>query len=69
MFMSRATRPLGSPLNGLIRTMYTARKPDSSRPNWLRVSLALGSTVAIWTILIRQHNEDVAEYKKRNGLQ
>ncbi|MEE6461520.1 hypothetical protein FKM82_001310 [Ascaphus truei] len=51
------------------RTLYTARSPDFSRPNWLRVSMALGSTVAVWALLFKQHSEDVAEYKKRNGLQ
>ncbi|XP_075055828.1 NADH dehydrogenase [ubiquinone] 1 subunit C1, mitochondrial [Mixophyes fleayi] len=51
------------------RSMFTARAHDNSRPNWLKVGLALGSTVVLWGLLIKQHNEDVAEYKRRNGLQ
>ncbi|KAM8939479.1 NADH dehydrogenase [ubiquinone] 1 subunit C1, mitochondrial [Pelodytes ibericus] len=69
MLVSPATCSLKRPLTLFVRSMYTARKPDPFRPNWLRVGLALGSTVALWTLLIKQHSDDVAEYKKRNGLE
>ncbi|OCT97068.1 hypothetical protein XELAEV_18009290mg [Xenopus laevis] len=69
MLVSRATGTLRLPLALCSRSMYTARKPDTSSPNWLRVGLALGSTAAIWALLFKQRNEDIAEYKKRNGLQ
>ncbi|KAE8630331.1 hypothetical protein XENTR_v10000784 [Xenopus tropicalis] len=69
MLLSRVAGTLRLPLAVCRRSMYTASKPDTSRPNWLRVGLALGSTVAIWALLFTQHNDDVAEYKKRNGLQ
>ncbi|KAK7922036.1 hypothetical protein WMY93_008938 [Mugilogobius chulae] len=51
------------------RTMFTSSKPDYSNPNWVRVGLALGSTVFIWGLLLKQHRTDVLEYKVRNGLE
>uniref|UniRef100_A0A8C4WVI7 Uncharacterized protein n=1 Tax=Eptatretus burgeri TaxID=7764 RepID=A0A8C4WVI7_EPTBU len=33
---------------GPFRGMFTATKNDSSKPNWLRVGLAFGTTVALW---------------------
>ncbi|OCT99788.1 hypothetical protein XELAEV_18005569mg [Xenopus laevis] len=69
MLVSRATGTLRLPLTLCIRSMYTATKPDTSRPNWLRVGLALGSTATIWALLFKQRNDDIAEYNKRNGLQ
>uniref|UniRef100_UPI00398E392F NADH dehydrogenase [ubiquinone] 1 subunit C1, mitochondrial isoform X1 n=1 Tax=Pristiophorus japonicus TaxID=55135 RepID=UPI00398E392F len=53
----------------LTRSAFTARKPDYTNPNWLRVSLALGSTVALWTLLFKQHDQDVQEYKTHHGIQ
>ncbi|KAG8592722.1 hypothetical protein GDO81_000602 [Engystomops pustulosus] len=49
--------------------MFTARPRDPTQPNWLVVTLAFGTSAALWGLLIKQHNEDVAEYKKRNGLE
>ncbi|XP_072519903.1 NADH dehydrogenase [ubiquinone] 1 subunit C1, mitochondrial [Salminus brasiliensis] len=51
------------------RNMFTAFKPDTSKPNFLRVGLTFGSTVFLWALLFKQHSTDVAEYKKRNGLE
>ncbi|KAK1175223.1 NADH dehydrogenase [ubiquinone] 1 subunit C1, mitochondrial [Acipenser oxyrinchus oxyrinchus] len=53
----------------LTRSAFTARKPDNTTPNWLRVGLALGSTAALWALLFKQHSDDVQEYKTRHGLQ
>ncbi|KAK6493512.1 NADH dehydrogenase [Huso huso] len=39
----------------LTRSAFTARKPDNTAPNWLRVGLALGSTAALWALLFKQH--------------
>nr|DBA28961.1 TPA: hypothetical protein GDO54_009238 [Pyxicephalus adspersus] len=49
--------------------MFTAKKHDPSQPNWLNVGLAFGTTVTLWALLFKQHSDDVAEYKKRNGLE
>ncbi|NXS11634.1 NDUC1 dehydrogenase, partial [Neodrepanis coruscans] len=47
------------------RSAFVARKPDYSRPNWLGVGLAFGTSAALWAFLIKQHNEDVVEYERR----
>ncbi|XP_028657527.1 NADH dehydrogenase [ubiquinone] 1 subunit C1, mitochondrial [Erpetoichthys calabaricus] len=52
----------------LTRSAFTARKPDYSTPNWFRVGLTFGSSAAIWILLIKQHSNDVEEYKRRNNL-
>ncbi|CAH2301013.1 NADH dehydrogenase [ubiquinone] 1 subunit C1, mitochondrial [Pelobates cultripes] len=69
MLVLAATRSLRRPLRSFVRSMYTERGLGPSRPNWLRVSLTLGSTVAVWALLIKEHNDDVSEYKRRNGLE
>ncbi|XP_036423747.1 NADH dehydrogenase [ubiquinone] 1 subunit C1, mitochondrial [Colossoma macropomum] len=51
------------------RNAFTAAKPDSSRPNMLRVGLTFGSTALLWALLFKQHSTDVQEYKTRNGLE
>ncbi|XP_062249712.1 NADH dehydrogenase [ubiquinone] 1 subunit C1, mitochondrial [Platichthys flesus] len=51
------------------RSMFTSSKPDTVNPNWLRVGLAIGSSVFLWGLLFRQHITDVHEYKVRNGLE
>uniref|UniRef100_UPI00358EE390 NADH dehydrogenase [ubiquinone] 1 subunit C1, mitochondrial n=1 Tax=Myxine glutinosa TaxID=7769 RepID=UPI00358EE390 len=50
------------------RGMFTSRKNDYSKPNWLRVGLAFGTTVALWVSLSMQYDKDMKEYKRRNGL-
>ncbi|KAG2464597.1 NDUC1 dehydrogenase, partial [Polypterus senegalus] len=52
----------------LTRSPFTTRKPDYSTPNWFRVGLAFGSSSAIWILLIKQHINDVEEYKRRSNL-
>ncbi|XP_061582408.1 NADH dehydrogenase [ubiquinone] 1 subunit C1, mitochondrial [Cololabis saira] len=51
------------------RSAFTSSKPDFSKPNWLRVGLALGTSVFLWGLLFKQHSDDVHEYKVRNGLE
>ncbi|XP_030047587.1 NADH dehydrogenase [ubiquinone] 1 subunit C1, mitochondrial [Microcaecilia unicolor] len=47
------------------RSMFLAKKPDYSRPNWLRVSLAFGTSAFLWVTLFRQHQYDLAECERR----
>ncbi|XP_029451058.1 NADH dehydrogenase [ubiquinone] 1 subunit C1, mitochondrial [Rhinatrema bivittatum] len=47
------------------RSMYMAKKPDYSKPNWLRVGLAFSTSVFLWALLFHQHQEDLAEYERR----
>uniref|UniRef100_A0A672FCN3 NADH dehydrogenase [ubiquinone] 1 subunit C1, mitochondrial n=1 Tax=Salarias fasciatus TaxID=181472 RepID=A0A672FCN3_SALFA len=51
------------------RSVFTSSKPDTSRPNWLRVGLAFGASAFLWALLFKQHSSDVREYKARNGLE
>ncbi|CAJ1058420.1 NADH dehydrogenase 1 subunit C1%2C mitochondrial [Astatotilapia calliptera] [Xyrichtys novacula] len=51
------------------RSAFTSSKPDLTKPNWLRVGLAFGSTAFLWGLLFKQHSTDVHEYKVRNGLE
>nr|XP_020141462.1 NADH dehydrogenase [ubiquinone] 1 subunit C1, mitochondrial-like [Microcebus murinus] len=41
----------------------------NDKTDWLKVGLTVGTTVFMWVYLIKQHNEDVLEYKRRNGLE
>ncbi|XP_037685007.1 NADH dehydrogenase [ubiquinone] 1 subunit C1, mitochondrial [Choloepus didactylus] len=50
------------------RSKFYVREPPHNNPDWLKVGLTLGTTVFLWVYLINQHNEDVLEYKRRNGL-
>ncbi|XP_062856007.1 NADH dehydrogenase [ubiquinone] 1 subunit C1, mitochondrial [Trichomycterus rosablanca] len=51
------------------RNAFTASKPDSSKPNMLRVGLTLGTTALLWGLLFKQRSTDLQEYKARNGLE
>ncbi|XP_029918017.1 NADH dehydrogenase [ubiquinone] 1 subunit C1, mitochondrial [Myripristis murdjan] len=51
------------------RSAFTASKPDTVNPNWLRVGLAFGTSAFLWGLLFKQHSTDVHEYKVRNGLE
>ncbi|XP_032660328.1 NADH dehydrogenase [ubiquinone] 1 subunit C1, mitochondrial [Chelonoidis abingdonii] len=55
----------GSPSHTLTRSAFIARKPDHTKPNWGMVGLAFGTTVALWVLLFKKHNEDVMEYERR----
>ncbi|NWI88665.1 NDUC1 dehydrogenase, partial [Pitta sordida] len=51
--------------SGFARSVFVARKPSYVQPNWVRVGLAFSTSAALWAILIKQHNDDVMEYEKR----
>ncbi|XP_010976009.2 NADH dehydrogenase [ubiquinone] 1 subunit C1, mitochondrial [Camelus dromedarius] len=51
------------------RSKFYIREPPHGKPNWLKVGLTLGTSGFLWIYLIKQHNEDVLEYKRRNGLE
>ncbi|XP_060003405.1 NADH dehydrogenase [ubiquinone] 1 subunit C1, mitochondrial-like [Lagenorhynchus albirostris] len=51
------------------RSNFYIRESPLGRPDWLKVGLTLGTSVFLWIYLIQQHNEDVLEYKRRNGLE
>uniref|UniRef100_A0A7N5KHE5 NADH dehydrogenase [ubiquinone] 1 subunit C1, mitochondrial n=1 Tax=Ailuropoda melanoleuca TaxID=9646 RepID=A0A7N5KHE5_AILME len=57
------------PLSASARSKFYVREPPHDRPDWLKVGLTLGTSVFLWIYLIKQHNEDVLEYKRRNGLE
>nr|7V2C_f Chain f, NADH dehydrogenase [ubiquinone] 1 subunit C1, mitochondrial [Sus scrofa]7V2E_f Chain f, NADH dehydrogenase [ubiquinone] 1 subunit C1, mitochondrial [Sus scrofa]7V2H_f Chain f, NADH dehydrogenase [ubiquinone] 1 subunit C1, mitochondrial [Sus scrofa]7V2R_f Chain f, NADH dehydrogenase [ubiquinone] 1 subunit C1, mitochondrial [Sus scrofa]7V31_f Chain f, NADH dehydrogenase [ubiquinone] 1 subunit C1, mitochondrial [Sus scrofa]7V33_f Chain f, NADH dehydrogenase [ubiquinone] 1 subunit C1, len=48
---------------------FYIREPPHGSPDWLKVGLTLGTSVFLWIYLIKQHKEDVLEYKRRNGLE
>ncbi|XP_019722758.1 NADH dehydrogenase [ubiquinone] 1 subunit C1, mitochondrial [Hippocampus comes] len=50
------------------RSVFTSSKRDTNSPNWLRVGLAFGSSVFLWSLLFKQHSDDVLEYKLRNNI-
>uniref|UniRef100_A0A8C3YTQ2 NADH dehydrogenase [ubiquinone] 1 subunit C1, mitochondrial n=1 Tax=Catagonus wagneri TaxID=51154 RepID=A0A8C3YTQ2_9CETA len=51
------------------RSKFYIREPRHGNPDWVKVGLTLGTSVFLWIYLIKQHNEDVLEYKRRNGLE
>ncbi|MBN3319697.1 NDUC1 dehydrogenase, partial [Atractosteus spatula] len=69
MSLNRLLLQTATVSKNVTRSAFTARKPDFTNPNWLRVGMAFGSTAVLWTLLFRQHSADVQEYKKRNGLE
>ncbi|XP_078260957.1 NADH dehydrogenase [ubiquinone] 1 subunit C1, mitochondrial isoform X1 [Rhinoraja longicauda] len=65
----REAEAAGKSRGVLTRSVFTARKPDYTNPNWIRVGLAFGSTIALWTLLFKQHDQDVQAYKTHHGIQ
>ncbi|NXG04153.1 NDUC1 dehydrogenase, partial [Sakesphorus luctuosus] len=53
------------PFLAFTRSAFVARKPNYAKPNWLGVALAFGTSAALWALLIKQHDEDVMEYERR----
>ncbi|XP_055967994.1 NADH dehydrogenase [ubiquinone] 1 subunit C1, mitochondrial-like [Sorex fumeus] len=53
----------------LAQSKFYIREPPNDKPDWLKVGLTLGNTAVLWSLLITQHNEDAAAYKRRNGLE
>ncbi|XP_054572953.1 NADH dehydrogenase [ubiquinone] 1 subunit C1, mitochondrial [Eptesicus fuscus] len=66
---SRLLAPARLPSGSSARSKFYVREPLHDKPDWLKVGLTLGTTVFLWGYLIKQHNEDVLEYKRRNGLE
>ncbi|XP_037697897.1 NADH dehydrogenase [ubiquinone] 1 subunit C1, mitochondrial-like [Choloepus didactylus] len=50
------------------QSKFYIREPLHNNPDWLKFGLTLGTTIFLWGYLINLHNEDVLEYKRRNGL-
>ncbi|XP_055260810.1 NADH dehydrogenase [ubiquinone] 1 subunit C1, mitochondrial [Moschus berezovskii] len=65
----RLLAPARLPSVSSSRSKFYIREPPHGSPNWLKVGLTLGTSVFLWIYLIKQHNEDVLEYKRRNGLE
>uniref|UniRef100_A0A671F560 NADH dehydrogenase [ubiquinone] 1 subunit C1, mitochondrial n=1 Tax=Rhinolophus ferrumequinum TaxID=59479 RepID=A0A671F560_RHIFE len=51
------------------RSKFDAPEPPQDKPDWLKVGWILGTSIFLCVYLIKRHNEDVVEYKKRNGLE
>ncbi|XP_032754328.1 NADH dehydrogenase [ubiquinone] 1 subunit C1, mitochondrial [Rattus rattus] len=66
---SRLLAPARLPSCSSTRSKFYVREPVNAKPNWVKVGLTLGTSVFMWIYLIHQHNEDVLEYKRRNGLE
>ncbi|XP_006144688.2 NADH dehydrogenase [ubiquinone] 1 subunit C1, mitochondrial [Tupaia chinensis] len=67
--LSRLLAPARLPSGSPARSKFYVRDPPNQNPDWLKVGLTLGTSVFLWLYLIKQHNEDVLEYKRRNGLE
>ncbi|KAL4679498.1 hypothetical protein H8959_009148 [Pygathrix nigripes] len=67
--LSRLLAPARLPSGSAARSKFYVREPLNAKPDWLKVGLTLGTSVFLWVYLIRQHNEDILEYKRRNGLE
>uniref|UniRef100_A0A8C0QCR5 NADH dehydrogenase [ubiquinone] 1 subunit C1, mitochondrial n=2 Tax=Canis lupus familiaris TaxID=9615 RepID=A0A8C0QCR5_CANLF len=52
-----------------LRPVRVLSESPHDKPDRLEVGLTLGTSVFLWIHLIKQHNEDVSEYKRRNGLE
>nr|XP_058922305.1 NADH dehydrogenase [ubiquinone] 1 subunit C1, mitochondrial-like [Kogia breviceps] len=61
--------PARLPSGFSVRSKFYIRESPLDRLDWLKVGLTLGTSVFLWNYLIKQHNEDVLEYKRRNGLE
>uniref|UniRef100_UPI001E1B195C NADH dehydrogenase [ubiquinone] 1 subunit C1, mitochondrial n=1 Tax=Jaculus jaculus TaxID=51337 RepID=UPI001E1B195C len=67
--LSRLLAPARIASGSSVRSKFYVQEPRNAKPNWLKVGLTLGTSAVLWLILINQHNEDVLEYKRRNGLE
>ncbi|XP_061440937.1 NADH dehydrogenase [ubiquinone] 1 subunit C1, mitochondrial [Rhineura floridana] len=63
----RFLRLSGNLVRSPYRSAFMASKDDLSKPNWVKVGLSFGATVAIWVLLLKQHNEHLAEYERRKA--
>ncbi|XP_023076325.1 NADH dehydrogenase [ubiquinone] 1 subunit C1, mitochondrial-like [Piliocolobus tephrosceles] len=67
--LSLLLAPARLPSGSSAWSKFYVREPLNAKPHWLKVGLTLGTSVFLWVCLIRQHNEDILEYKRRNGLE
>ncbi|XP_004588205.1 NADH dehydrogenase [ubiquinone] 1 subunit C1, mitochondrial [Ochotona princeps] len=67
--LSRLLTPARLPGGSSARSKFYVREPPNDKPDWLKVGLTLGTSAFLWIYLFQQHNEDVLEYKRRNGLE
>ncbi|XP_048189341.1 NADH dehydrogenase [ubiquinone] 1 subunit C1, mitochondrial [Perognathus longimembris pacificus] len=56
-------------LRGPSRSKFYVREPLHAQPNWPKVVLSLAVSGLLWFKLLTRHEEDLLEYKKRNGLE
>ncbi|XP_036914394.1 NADH dehydrogenase [ubiquinone] 1 subunit C1, mitochondrial [Sturnira hondurensis] len=68
-FLPRLLAPARLPGGSSARSKFYVREPLHDKPDWLKVGLTLGTSAFLWIYLIKQHSEDVLEYKRRNGLE
>ncbi|XP_014749122.1 PREDICTED: NADH dehydrogenase [ubiquinone] 1 subunit C1, mitochondrial isoform X2 [Sturnus vulgaris] len=65
----RAVRRWGlvaaAPRLAFTRSASVVKKVNNGQPSWLGVGMAFGTSAAVWAFLIKEHNEDVMEYEKR----
>ncbi|XP_054419046.1 NADH dehydrogenase [ubiquinone] 1 subunit C1, mitochondrial [Pteronotus mesoamericanus] len=66
---SRLLAPARLPGSSPARSKFYVREPLHDKPDWLKVGLTLGTSAFLWICLIKQHSDDVLEYKRRNGLE
>uniref|UniRef100_A0A8C9Q6S4 NADH dehydrogenase [ubiquinone] 1 subunit C1, mitochondrial n=1 Tax=Spermophilus dauricus TaxID=99837 RepID=A0A8C9Q6S4_SPEDA len=66
---SRPLAPARLPSGACARSKFSLQAPPNDQPDWLKLELTLGTTVFLWFYLIKQHDEDVLEYKRRNSLE
>ncbi|ELK24679.1 NADH dehydrogenase [ubiquinone] 1 subunit C1, mitochondrial [Myotis davidii] len=52
-----------------VQSKFYVPEPLHDKTDWLKVGLTLDTTVFLWVYLIKQHNEDVLEYKWRNAVE
>ncbi|XP_054879309.1 NADH dehydrogenase [ubiquinone] 1 subunit C1, mitochondrial [Poeciliopsis prolifica] len=65
----RPTPPHLPSHSGGSRSAFTSSKTDTTKPNWLKVGLAFGTSAFFWGLLFKQHSTDVHEYEVKKGLQ
>ncbi|XP_057593252.1 NADH dehydrogenase [ubiquinone] 1 subunit C1, mitochondrial-like [Hippopotamus amphibius kiboko] len=66
---SKLLAPARLPSGSSARSKFYIWEPPHGRPDWPKVALTLGTSIFLWIYLIKQHNEDVLEYKRRNGME
>ncbi|KAM5309811.1 NADH dehydrogenase [ubiquinone] 1 subunit C1, mitochondrial isoform 1-T2 [Glossophaga mutica] len=68
-FLPRLLAPARLSGGSSARSKFYVREPLHDKPDWLKVGVTLGTSAFLWIYLIKQHSEDVLEYKRRNGLE